>query len=233
MSERCTGSPRLSLSLIAVVRAGMRCRTRAITPAVLRPPWRSRSSYPLKVWLIDSMVWRSDLNSCSDQVRAFGGLARAAALDRGGVNDPHVVGPQRGVDGREPPQRSKARPRPYQVVRGDVERGRESVQVGVHRASTGSDVGSATSIMNALAPLRRSAVARNTGGGCEQAPEHPRTGAIVNGCGLTGCSAADCCPWMSSPAGSGGRRRLEACQPRRGARLRVRPPAPALSGRPA
>jgi hypothetical protein len=38
------------------------------------------------------------------QVRALGGLPRAAALDRGGVGDPHVVGPQRGVAGQRTDQ---------------------------------------------------------------------------------------------------------------------------------
>ena len=32
-----------------------------MTPAGVWPPWRSRSSWPLKVWLMDSMTWRSGL----------------------------------------------------------------------------------------------------------------------------------------------------------------------------
>ena len=31
---------------------------RAITPALVRPPCRSRSSWVLRVLLIDSMIWR-------------------------------------------------------------------------------------------------------------------------------------------------------------------------------
>ena len=48
------GQARLVVSLcqIAAVRARMRCRTRAQTPAGLRAPCRSRSSWALSVWLI-------------------------------------------------------------------------------------------------------------------------------------------------------------------------------------
>ena len=31
---------------------------RAATPALVRPLWRSRLSWPLRVWMIDSMIWR-------------------------------------------------------------------------------------------------------------------------------------------------------------------------------
>src|SRR6266508_4538534 len=43
----------------------MRCSTRAITPAGVCPPWRSRSSWPLKVSLIDSMTCRNGRNRCA------------------------------------------------------------------------------------------------------------------------------------------------------------------------
>ena len=50
---------------MAAVRARMRCATRAQTPAMVRPPWRSRSSWPLRVSLTDSMIWRRGLkNRC-------------------------------------------------------------------------------------------------------------------------------------------------------------------------
>ena len=39
----------------------MRCATRVVTPLGVCPPWRSRSSWPLKVSLTDSMIWRSGL----------------------------------------------------------------------------------------------------------------------------------------------------------------------------
>ena len=41
----------------------------------------------------------------SGQVRAAGGVAGAAAFDRGGIDDPHVVGPQAGIGGQQPDQR--------------------------------------------------------------------------------------------------------------------------------
>lgn len=34
-------------------------------PAGVCPPWRSRSSWPLRVSLTDSMVWRSGLKNCA------------------------------------------------------------------------------------------------------------------------------------------------------------------------
>ena len=33
---------------------------RAATPALVRPPWRSRSSWALNVLLTDSMIWRNE-----------------------------------------------------------------------------------------------------------------------------------------------------------------------------
>ena len=62
-SERLTGWPVWSLYQMAVVRARMRCRTLTITPAGVWAPWRSRSSWPLKVSLMDSMTWRSGLKN--------------------------------------------------------------------------------------------------------------------------------------------------------------------------
>ena len=55
----------MSLCQIAAVRARMRWATRAQTPAMVRPPWASRSSWPLRVSLIDSMIWRSGLKKRS------------------------------------------------------------------------------------------------------------------------------------------------------------------------
>jgi len=40
----------------------------------------------------------------SGQVRAAGGIAGAAAFDRGGIDDPRVVGPQAGIGGEQPDQ---------------------------------------------------------------------------------------------------------------------------------
>ena len=59
------GWPVLWLCQIAAVRARRRCRTRTATPVVVRPPWRSRSSWPLKVSLTDSMICRSGRNRCA------------------------------------------------------------------------------------------------------------------------------------------------------------------------
>src|SRR6266508_4480712 len=58
-----TGWPVLWLCQIAAVRASRRCSTRTVTPSMVRPPWRSRSSWPLRVSLTDSMRWRRALNS--------------------------------------------------------------------------------------------------------------------------------------------------------------------------
>jgi hypothetical protein len=51
-----------SLWQIAAARARMRYRMRTITPPEVWAPWRSRSTWALKVWLIDSMVWHKGLN---------------------------------------------------------------------------------------------------------------------------------------------------------------------------
>jgi hypothetical protein len=37
------------------------------------PPYRSRSSWALKVWLMDSIVWRNGLNKCA-AARSFSPL---------------------------------------------------------------------------------------------------------------------------------------------------------------
>lgn len=49
------------LCQIAAVRARERWAMRVQTPAMVLPPWRSRSSWPLKVSKTDSMIWRSGL----------------------------------------------------------------------------------------------------------------------------------------------------------------------------
>lgn len=51
------------LCQMAAVIARIRWSPRTVTPAGVRPRWRSRSSCPLKVSLIDSMTCRSGLNS--------------------------------------------------------------------------------------------------------------------------------------------------------------------------
>ncbi len=54
----------------------------------------------MKVSLIDSMVWRRGLNR---RVPARSGSPlRATALDRAGVDHPHVIGPQGGIGGQCP-----------------------------------------------------------------------------------------------------------------------------------
>jgi hypothetical protein len=58
-----TGWPVWSLCQIAVVRARMRCRTRAATPAGVCPLCRPRSSWPLNGSLADSMTWRRGLKN--------------------------------------------------------------------------------------------------------------------------------------------------------------------------
>src|ERR1019366_9175845 len=62
-SERLTGWPARSLCQMAAVSARMRCRTRTITPSAVWPPCCSRSSWPLKVSLTGSMIWRSGLKN--------------------------------------------------------------------------------------------------------------------------------------------------------------------------
>ena len=57
----CRGAPVLSLCQIAAVRARMRFTMRTQTSAGVCPPCRSRSSWPLKVSLTDSMTCRSGL----------------------------------------------------------------------------------------------------------------------------------------------------------------------------
>src|SRR6476619_1465910 len=49
VSDRRIGWSVLSLCQIAPVRWRMRCGTGAATPAMVRPPWRSRSSWVLRV----------------------------------------------------------------------------------------------------------------------------------------------------------------------------------------
>src|SRR3984957_9795749 len=56
-----TGWPVASLCQMAAVRARMRCRIRTVTPSTVRPPCRSRSSWPLRVSLTDSMACRNGL----------------------------------------------------------------------------------------------------------------------------------------------------------------------------
>ena len=55
-AESAPQTSKLALGQIAAVSARSRWRTRAQTPWGLRPPWRSRSSWALRVWLIDSMI---------------------------------------------------------------------------------------------------------------------------------------------------------------------------------
>ena len=110
-----------SLCQIAAVRARMRCRTRTITPAGVCPPCRSRSSWLLKVWLIDSMVWRRGLNRFApgrsrspwragraqqcELLRGEGGFElRAVILAVGDEGLPRPGGGQGGVGGQDAEQ---------------------------------------------------------------------------------------------------------------------------------
>ena len=52
------------LCQMAAVRASRRWAMRAVTPSMVRSPWRSRSSRPFKVWLTDSMSCRTGLSRC-------------------------------------------------------------------------------------------------------------------------------------------------------------------------
>ena len=91
-----------------------------MTPATVWPPCRSRSSWALKVWLIDSMVWRSGLNSgapgrSGSPLRAVrssvscwpreGGFElRAVVLAVGDEGLPRPGGGQAGVGGQDAQQ---------------------------------------------------------------------------------------------------------------------------------
>ena len=57
-----TGAPVLLLCQIAAAMARMRWATRMATPSKVRPPWASRSSWPLRVSLTDSISWRIALS---------------------------------------------------------------------------------------------------------------------------------------------------------------------------
>jgi uncharacterized protein DUF6444/transposase IS66-like protein len=70
------------LCQMAAVRAKMRART----PSSVRPPYPSRSSCALRVWLTDSMTWRSGLNSC---LPALG--ASPLRTGRGSTRSPSVI----------------------------------------------------------------------------------------------------------------------------------------------
>ncbi len=61
---------------MAAVRAARRWRTLAKTPSSVRPPWRSKSSWPFRVSFTDSMSWRSGFRN--------GLLARPFSLERAG-----------------------------------------------------------------------------------------------------------------------------------------------------
>src|ERR1035441_3021324 len=50
---------------MAAAIARMRWATRMVTPSKVRPPWASRSSWPLRVSLTDSISWRTDLSNGS------------------------------------------------------------------------------------------------------------------------------------------------------------------------
>src|SRR5690242_9084489 len=63
MRDRLTSWPAWSLCQMAAVRARIRYRSRARMPSSVRPPCPSSSSWALRVWLTDSMTWRSGLNS--------------------------------------------------------------------------------------------------------------------------------------------------------------------------
>ena len=53
---------------------------RVQTPAMVRPPCRSRSSWPFRVSLIDSMIWRSGLKK---RLACSGGFAGPGGAEQG------------------------------------------------------------------------------------------------------------------------------------------------------
>jgi hypothetical protein len=54
--------------------ARMRYKILAVTPSMVRPPWRSRSSWPLRASLTGSVRWRSGLNSVGQRLAGPGSL---------------------------------------------------------------------------------------------------------------------------------------------------------------
>ncbi len=71
---------------------------RAQTPSGVLPPWRPRSSWLLKVALMDSMTWRSDLkNQCSSRVFHLRGLG--GAFDPCGVEAGFELAAVKGLVG--------------------------------------------------------------------------------------------------------------------------------------
>jgi hypothetical protein len=94
-----------------------RCRMRVMTPGGVCPPWRSRSSWPLKVSLTDSTICRSGLKNrvpgrlpspCGPGA-AVPGLSGGRSpwtgrIPRGGVDYPHGVSPQDRIPCQDPAQ---------------------------------------------------------------------------------------------------------------------------------
>ena len=87
--------PMRSLCQMAAVRARMRCPMRVQTPAMVRPWWCSRSSWPLRVSLIDSMICRRGLKNrwpgCGVLAFAGGSEQGDAVLGQGGFEGVAVV----------------------------------------------------------------------------------------------------------------------------------------------
>ena len=81
--DRLTGAPILSLCQMAAVRARTRCQMRTMTPVGVCPLCCSRSSCPLKVSLIDSMICRSGLKNWACRPFGFALAGRADQVDPG------------------------------------------------------------------------------------------------------------------------------------------------------
>ena len=80
---------------------------RAQTPAGLRPPCRSRSSWALRVWLNDSMIWRNGFrNRCNGRVvfsDLIDGRIRVIPTTLSSASNAFVAGcAGQGVGDREP-----------------------------------------------------------------------------------------------------------------------------------
>src|SRR5215475_2402965 len=59
MSDRLLVTPVVQLCQMPAAMASSRWAMRVNTPVAVRPPWASRSSWPLRVWLTDSIHCRT------------------------------------------------------------------------------------------------------------------------------------------------------------------------------
>ena len=114
---------------IAAVSASKRCRTRAMTPGLVRPPCRSRSSWVLRVLLTDSMIWRNGRRN-RRPARGFSDLVAGrirvipASLRRDRLPEGTRTRPERGQhhDPRRHRPRLFRRPGPLSNSRSGVRR---------------------------------------------------------------------------------------------------------------